>query len=411
MKQTVRVPDVLLTAMIIVLGLLAAGAVMLLGVGLASSRLQASRDQTFGGRRRPAGRPPMMPTVTGRPGGFDPVLREPATIPGPQRRSRASQLTTVPARVGGSPGRGTVPGRTGSSIAAPAPPRAGHSLVPTARTTLPLRRPGGPVGRAVTPADRSRTGAAGSGQAGSVSVEWRSPGAPTSAAPRPTPRGPARAPAELSSGPIDRRPERERVRPEQLAHDAAAYAAQTLARAEQAEATTNQARIAVAELQQVEHAAWEAYESAYERATYARNRAAEEQQAATVAATQNAPDDEARDLVSQAAYAAHRRGDLSTVELQAILQRVEGHDPLIDVLHRDALRRSATANRARQAYERAAAAARAAAEQVHVAEVAEVACVQEAVQAAIEAQQAIAAVPPRGGPGRLAIGPGGGTSR
>jgi 2-oxo-4-hydroxy-4-carboxy--5-ureidoimidazoline (OHCU) decarboxylase len=188
------------------------------------------------------------------------------------------------------------------------------------------------------------------------------------------------------------------------------YAAQTLARAEHAETTTNQARAGLAQLQQAEQEAWQAYENAYQRAAYARTRVAQEQQTATAVAAQAAPDEQARDLISHAAYEAHRRGDLSTVELQAVMQRVGGHAPLIDVLQRDAVRRSAATTQARTAFERAAAAARAAAEHLRVAEVAENACMQEAVQAAIEAQQALAAVPQRARATRMAIGPGGGTS-
>jgi hypothetical protein len=105
------------------------------------------------------------------------------------------------------------------------------------------------------------------------------------------------------------------------------------------------------------------------------------------------PDARARHReVSRAALAAYRRGDLSVDELRTVFHRAGDWDPVQEQRERDAERLASRERCARRGYERAAAAARAGRERLHIADVAAAAFMQEAVDAAVEAQEAQAAL-------------------
>jgi hypothetical protein len=89
--------------------------------------------------------------------------------------------------------------------------------------------------------------------------------------------------------------------------------------------------------------------------------------------------------VTQAAFAAFRRGDITVDELRRVWGRPEDRDPGAAEREREQRRRAALVRAARRAYEQAAATARTAQEQARVAEVAAVALAGEAEEAAREA--------------------------
>ena len=89
--------------------------------------------------------------------------------------------------------------------------------------------------------------------------------------------------------------------------------------------------------------------------------------------------------VTQAAFAAFRRGDITVDELRRVWGRPEDRDPDAAEREREQRRRAALVRAARRAYEQAAATARTAQEQARVAEVAALALAGEAEEAAREA--------------------------
>jgi hypothetical protein len=89
--------------------------------------------------------------------------------------------------------------------------------------------------------------------------------------------------------------------------------------------------------------------------------------------------------VTQAAFAAFRRGDLTVEELRRVWAQQQDNDPETAQREREQRQRLAVSRAARHAYEQAAAAARLARERATVAEVAAEALAGEAVEAAREA--------------------------
>jgi hypothetical protein len=107
--------------------------------------------------------------------------------------------------------------------------------------------------------------------------------------------------------------------------------------------------------------------------------------------------------VSRATLDAYRRGEVPVEVLQTVFGRAEP-DPAQDGREREVDRLALAETAARHAFEHTVVAARLAREDLHVAEVAAAATQQEAVAAAVEAQEAQIAVqaasPRRGGTGR-----------
>ncbi len=90
-------------------------------------------------------------------------------------------------------------------------------------------------------------------------------------------------------------------------------------------------------------------------------------------------------VVTQAAFAAFRRGELTVDELRRVWSRPEELDPALATRESERRERMALARAARLAYEQAAAKARRTEEQAQVAEVAATALASEAEEAAREA--------------------------
>lgn len=173
----------------------------------------------------------------------------------------------------------------------------------------------------------------------------------------------------------------------------AAHARRTFTRAEQAAVAADDARKRRDALEKRGRTAWDAYDAASSRYEEARIRVSADEQTATLAI----PEGEARQAVSHAAFTAYRRGDLSTAEFQALWRQVGGHDPQREGTDREMEALALEARRAHYAYKDIAAALRSAIDEVHVAAVAERACLDEAVVAAREAQEAVASVTARRG--------------
>jgi hypothetical protein len=103
--------------------------------------------------------------------------------------------------------------------------------------------------------------------------------------------------------------------------------------------------------------------------------------------------------VDGAALAAYRRGELSVDELRAVFARTGDRDAGQEALEQEAQRLAAREGELRRGYDIAVAAARVAGERLHIAEVAAAATVQEAVDAAVEAQLAADELARQGGRG------------
>jgi hypothetical protein len=169
-----------------------------------------------------------------------------------------------------------------------------------------------------------------------------------------------------------------------LAHEAgeltreAAVAAVAAERAVAAEAAARD-RLAVA--QQAREAAWQAYEQA-------RRDAAEVQRRGPVVAAPAVPEDEVLHDVSRAALAAYRRGDLSVDQLHEVYRQASGSNPAQEQHEHDLVRRRAAEHGSLLAYRAAATVEQAARESAEVATVAAQALVEEAGQAAADAEAA-----------------------
>jgi hypothetical protein len=100
-------------------------------------------------------------------------------------------------------------------------------------------------------------------------------------------------------------------------------------------------------------------------------------------------------MVSRAALAAYRRGDLTLEQLREVYRRSSGWDPAQEEREREAERRGIAERAARRNFDRVAAAARRAEQAVRVAELAADALVEEAATAAAEAELARASKPRR----------------
>ena len=170
----------------------------------------------------------------------------------------------------------------------------------------------------------------------------------------------------------------------------AAHARRVYALAEQAALEADQARAHRDTLDQEARTAWIAYDAVSQRHEQARARGTAQRQQPEM----TIPDDEARQAVSHAAFTAYQRGDLSTAEFQSIWQKVGGHDPVQDQTDREIETLAAETRRAHHTYKRVAVALHTATEQVRVAEVAERARLDEATQAAREAQMAMQRLAP-----------------
>ncbi len=166
--------------------------------------------------------------------------------------------------------------------------------------------------------------------------------------------------------------------------DPAVHATEAAERAERAAAAVGAARerlaLAEAERDRVESgydAAREAYAAALRAAQAGRDR------------VPTAVEEDRGREVTRAAMAAYRRGEISVDQLHAVFARAGRFDPAQQEREREAQRLAAEEGLVRLAYDRAVAEVRAASEGLHVAEVAAAAYTQEAVDAAIEAEQAV----------------------
>lgn len=164
--------------------------------------------------------------------------------------------------------------------------------------------------------------------------------------------------------------------------DVSAHAAEAAERAELAAAAVDTARerLALAEAER------DRVESGYDAARKAYAAALRAVQAGRYRVPTADEESQGRE-VTRAAMASYRRGEISVEQLHAVFARAGHWDPAQEEREREAQRLAAEVGLVRLAYDRAAAEARAASERLHVAQVAAAAYTQEAVDAAIEAEQ------------------------
>jgi hypothetical protein len=173
----------------------------------------------------------------------------------------------------------------------------------------------------------------------------------------------------------------ERGRLERQAQELEALAQAAFGKAQHAAVA---ASAAAAELERAgteRDAAWQELECT------ARRLAEEGAKASQLAAQMSAPDAEQRE-VSRAARAAYRRGDISIDQLRAVWQLVDGWDSARQERSRALSRLRAQDANARRGYELAATKERAATRAAELAQIAADALIQEAVDAAADAQEA-----------------------
>jgi hypothetical protein len=180
-------------------------------------------------------------------------------------------------------------------------------------------------------------------------------------------------------------PERDLDEPDLEAH-AAAVAASAIIAVENAA----RARERLAADERAREAAWEAAEEAQRAYRQALHSASEGRGAGQAG---RAAGEERDRIVSRAALAAYRRGDLTLDQLREVYRRGSGWDPAQERREREADRLGIAERAARRDFDRAAGVARRAEQAVRVAELAADALVEEAATAAAEAELARASKP------------------